>query len=842
MGAHHYDQTPLQGIHVAHAYVFANATDRSTFSNELNGRGAPTVDDIGKIARQTDNDTFWFLKDNSPLTWSSADSTGVVQSVFGRTGTVVAAASDYDASQVDNDSGVSGATVAAALNTLDGDIGAVDAALTAHIGSGGAAHANAIPAGAAGFMTGADKSKLDGIAAGAQSDHGGLSGLGDDDHTQYSLVTGARAFSGTVGGVTPTAGTHLATKDYVDSKIDGVEWQDSVFDRDLATPPGSPTTGDRYLIAASPTGAWVGHATHITEWNGASWTFTVPTLGMIVPVDDESGLLLRWNGSAWGNLGLSVDHGSLAGLGDDDHAQYHNDARGDVRYYTKTEHIATSAGVGDADKPVKTGATGRLPTALIDDDAITFAKLQNITSDRLLGRDTAGTGNAEEIAVGGGLEFTGAPGLQTSAFTGDVTKAAGGTALTIASDAVTFAKMQNLGTDTLIGRDTAGTGDPESITVGGGIEFTGSGGLQRAALTGDVTATAGSNATTIANAAVTNAKMANMAALSVKGNGTNASAAPTDLAASTDKHVLRREGTTVAFGAIDTLAEDLYLTGVISPTQITADQNDYNPTNLATSSTLRLNTSARWRITGIQGGATGRFLYIVNVGSFPIVLGHENASSTAANRITAAGARDMVVQPDETLLFIYDGTTSRWRIHTPLRLIRGTPYMADQMDLPVNADWPVTAMAPTDRDGANNGVYVITYDDTTEQGRGVPEFCPGVLTHGANAGRILFTTTGKPATAPAGARTVGVKLYYREMTDNGTWSAWSSVVFPDVDITANLNWQYDYNLYDLGSGGGQINLTAGRRCQFLLTRVNPTGGTELVGDWNLDMFFVGWLL
>lgn len=32
----------------------------------------------------------------------------------------------------------------------------------------------------------------------------------------------------------------------------------------------------------------------------------------------------------------SVNHDGLAGLGDDDHTQYHNDTRGDARYYTKT--------------------------------------------------------------------------------------------------------------------------------------------------------------------------------------------------------------------------------------------------------------------------------------------------------------------------------------------------------------------------------------------------------------------------------------------------------------------------------------------------------------------------
>jgi hypothetical protein len=47
-----------------------------------------------------------------------------VSSVFGRTGAVVAAANDYDASEVNNDSGVTGATVAAALDTLAAASGA----------------------------------------------------------------------------------------------------------------------------------------------------------------------------------------------------------------------------------------------------------------------------------------------------------------------------------------------------------------------------------------------------------------------------------------------------------------------------------------------------------------------------------------------------------------------------------------------------------------------------------------------------------------------------------------------------------------------------------------------
>jgi hypothetical protein len=97
---------------------------------------------------------------------------------------------------------------------------------------------------------------------------------------------------------------------------------------------------------------------------------------------------------------------------------------------------------------------------------------------------------------------------------------------------VTFPKMRQIATDRLIGRDTAATGAPEEISLNATLEFTGSASIQRAALTGDVTATAGSNATTIANDAVTNAKLANMAAATIKGRAVGAGTGdPTDLTA-----------------------------------------------------------------------------------------------------------------------------------------------------------------------------------------------------------------------------------------------------------------------------------------------------------------------
>lgn len=101
------------------------------------------------------------------------------------------------------------------------------------------------------------------------------------------------------------------------------------------------------------------------------------------------------------------------------------------------------------------------------------------------------------------------------------------------------------------------------------------------------------------------------------------------------------------------------LAGVISPSTITADQNDYNPTGLATASMLRLSADAARTITGLAGGAAGRLATIHNIGASNIVLKDESASSTAANRFALAA--DLTIAPDQAVVIQYDATSSRWR-------------------------------------------------------------------------------------------------------------------------------------------------------------------------------------
>lgn len=126
------------------------------------------------------------------------------------------------------------------------------------------------------------------------------------------------------------------------------------------------------------------------------------------------------------------------------------------------------------------------------------------------------------------------------------------------------------------------------------------------------------------------------------------------------------------------------LTGDISPSQITANQNDYNPTGLSTASVLRLNTDASRDITGLQGGADGRLIVITNVGSFAMVLKDESGSSTAANRFALAA--DITLATDQSVVLQYDSTSSRWRavaapsasvtpIDKIVQVVEGTPYV-----------------------------------------------------------------------------------------------------------------------------------------------------------------------
>lgn len=143
------------------------------------------------------------------------------------------------------------------------------------------------------------------------------------------------------------------------------------------------------------------------------------------------------------------------------------------------------------------------------------------------------------------------------------------------------------------------------------------------------------------------------------GDNTDASIVHTFASSGSDDSVMTFTDGKISLPQTLDIQEQIIVSGDISPSSITTDENDYAPTSLATSSVLRLSSNAARTITGLTGGSDGRIIVIYNVGSFPITLSDESASSSAANRF--AFSDSITIDTDQSVTIQYDSTSSRWR-------------------------------------------------------------------------------------------------------------------------------------------------------------------------------------
>ena len=87
----------------------------------------------------------------------------------------------------------------------------------------------------------------------------------------------------------------------------------SVLDKDLGTPPVSPSDGQRYIVAAAPIGAWTGNAGHIAAFQDGGWLFYPPAAGWVAWIADE-GRLYAWSGTAWITATAAINPAALVGV------------------------------------------------------------------------------------------------------------------------------------------------------------------------------------------------------------------------------------------------------------------------------------------------------------------------------------------------------------------------------------------------------------------------------------------------------------------------------------------------------------------------------------------------
>jgi hypothetical protein len=193
------------------------------------------------------------------------------------------------------------------------------------------------------------------------------------------------------------------------------------------------------------------------------------------------------------------------------------------------------------------------------------------------------------------------------------------------------------------------------------------------------------------------------------------------------------------------VTQTLELSGVLTPPQITANQNNYAPTGLPTSTVLRLSTSAALSLTGLQAGGSGRTLYLHNIGANDLVLVNDSASSTAANRF-ALGS-DLTITTNRVAVLQYDLLSARWRA------VSGSGGGGG-----AGAPGGPTAAVQFNDGGVLNGEAALTYDKLNDNVIASNVRVTGTLEVTGAGGGFTEYTTASMALSVANSVRVGAQL------------------------------------------------------------------------------------
>lgn len=190
----------------------------------------------------------------------------------------------------------------------------------------------------------------------------------------------------------------------------------------------------------------------------------------------------------------------------------------------------------------------------------------------------------------------------------------------------------------------------------------------------------------------------------------------------------------------------------LTPTSLAAaTYNDYAPTDLTSAFQIRQASTGAITINGLTTGTDGRLIVWTNISAFAHTFADEAAGSAAANRFALDAA--LILPPDMSAMFVYDGPSARWRLQgavyaTTTDVLTGTNTTRAMTPDSAAAFWEQgsnVASAATITLGEGGyiivtGVTTITDVDmaVTKAGRGIWVEFSGILTLTHNATTLIL--------------------------------------------------------------------------------------------------------
>jgi hypothetical protein len=120
-----------------------------------------------------------------------------------------------------------------------------------------------------------------------------------------------------------------------------------------------------------------------------------------------------------------------------------------------------------------------------------------------------------------------------------------------------------------------------------------------------------------------------------------------------------------------TWAGQTVMGGVISPTALSGDVTDYDPSGLSGASVVRIDPGGAGRtINSLAGGVDNRVITLINLGS---TVGHvltllmdNGGTGTAAMRFWCPNGVNFIMAIRASVMLRYDATSARWRVIGPI--------------------------------------------------------------------------------------------------------------------------------------------------------------------------------